>query len=430
MRNIQTDLKAQSKNCNSLKPLRICLTGYRSEPFSGGQGIYLKYLSRALVDAGHQVDVISGQPYPELDKRVGLIKLPGMNLFVEGLSSFKLKNLLSITDIIEWWVKLFGGFAEPYCFSRRLFKYLKKHKKKYDIIHDNQCLGWGILELQKIGLPIITTIHHPITSDRYIAIQNADSFLQRFFINRWYSFLKMQIRVASELRHILTVSKKSREDLKRDFNLTKKNINVIYNGIDTNLFQPMFNRDRDPYRVIVTASADQPLKGLKYLLLAIKTLVDKYPNLNLLVIGKLQKGGDTERLILRLGLKEKIRFIHGVSSQDLVKHYSTSSIAVVPSIYEGFGLPAAEAMACGLPVISTNGGALPEVVGAAGLIVPVKNADAISIGINKFLKDKSLREDLGRAGRLRIKENFSWDITAKETSSLYYKIILEDRVKL
>ena len=188
MKNINSELNDQYKNSNSFKPLRICLTGYRSEPFSGGQGIYLKYLSKALVEAGHKVDVISGQPYPDLDKRVKLIKLPGMNLFVEGLRSFQVKNLLSLTDIIEWLGKFSAGFSEPYCFSRRLFKYLKSQKNKYDVIHDNQCLGWGILKLQKKGFPILTTIHHPITSDKNIAIQNADTFLMRLFIRRWYSF--------------------------------------------------------------------------------------------------------------------------------------------------------------------------------------------------------------------------------------------------
>lgn len=423
MRKNHTDFKDQYKNINALVPLRICLTGYRSEPFSGGQGIYLKYLSKALVDAGHQVDVISGQPYPDLDKRVRLIKLPGMNLFVEGLTSFRFKNLSSITDIIEWLGKFTGGFSEPYCFSRRLFKYLKNHKNKYDIIHDNQCLGWGILKLQKKGFPIITTIHHPITSDRDIAIQNADTFFKRFFIKRWYSFLKMQIKVASNLKYILTVSKKSCEDIKKDFNLSKKNIHIVYNGIDTNLFKPIVGQYKDPYRIIATASADQPLKGLKYLLLAIKNLISKYPELNLLVIGKLQNGGETENLILRLGLTKNITFIHGVSSEDLVKHYATASIAVVPSIYEGFGLPAAEAMACGLPVISTNGGALPEVVGKAGLIVPVKDEDAIADRIEKLLKDKSLRDNLSQAARQRIEKNFSWDAAAKQISILYYKII-------
>ena len=423
MKNINSELNDQYKNSNSFKPLRICLTGYRSEPFSGGQGIYLKYLSKALVEAGHKVDVISGQPYPDLDKRVRLIKLPGMNLFVEGLRSFQVKNLLSLTDIIEWLGKFSGGFSEPYCFSRRLFKYLKSQKNKYDVIHDNQCLGWGILKLQKKGFPILTTIHHPITSDKNIAIQNADTFLMRLFIRRWYSFLKMQMTVASKLEHILTVSKTSRNDIKKDFRLDNKNIHVVYNGIDTELFRPILNKDKDTYRIIVTASADQPLKGLKYLLLAFKKLINQYPKLNLLIIGKLQSGGATESLIFKLNIEKNINFIHGVSPERLVDSYSSSSIAVVPSIYEGFGLPAAEAMACSIPVISTDGGALPEIVGEAGLIVPVKDSEAIASEIQRLLENKSLREGLGKAGRKRIKENFSWDITAEKVALLYQKII-------
>ena len=139
--------------------LKVCLLGYRSNPYSGGQGIYIKFLSKALVDAGHSVDVISGEPYPELDERVRLIKLPGLNLFEANnhVTALRPKHLLSYTDFFEWFSMLTGGFPEPYTFGRRLVRYFKRNRPGYDIVHDNQSLCYGTLKLQKMGVPVITT---------------------------------------------------------------------------------------------------------------------------------------------------------------------------------------------------------------------------------------------------------------------------------
>jgi len=405
------------------RPLRICIAGYRSAPFGGGQGIYIKYLSKALVEAGHQVDVISGQPYPEVDSRVNLIKLPGLDLFNNGLRSLRAHHLTSLTNIIEWTGKLTGGFSEPYCFSRRLYQYLKPRRADYDIIHDNQCLGWGMLKLQKKGFNLLTTIHHPITSDLEIALNASDDKWQRFFIRRWYAFLGMQKIVASQLDHVVTVSKRSTADISKDFSIDEKNIHLIYNGIDTDVFKPMRSVKRDPWQIMAIASADQPLKGLRYLLLALSQLVSKYPQLNLLLVSKPQEKGETEQLIKSLNLAKHIQFVHGVSTEALVKHYAESSIAIVPSVYEGFGLPAGEAMACAVPLVSTNGGALPEVVGDAGVTVATKNPTAMANAIEELLLNADARKRYGKLGRKRIEKNFSWALAAKEMTALYYKII-------
>ena len=405
------------------RPLRICIAGYRSAPFAGGQGIYIKYLSKALVEAGHQVDVISGQPYPEVDSRVNLIKLPGLDLFNNGLRSLRASHLTSLTNIIEWTSKLTGGFAEPYCFSRRLYKYLKARRNDYDIIHDNQCLGWGMLKLQKKGFNLLTTIHHPITSDLEIALNACDDKWQRLFIRRWYHFLSMQKRVASKLDHVVTVSKKSTVDISNAFSLEEKNIHLVYNGIDTEVFKPIQGVKRAPWQLMAIASADQPLKGLRYLLLAMSQLVRQYPQLNLLLVSKPQEKGETEQLIKNLNLAKHIQFVHGVSTDALVKYYAESSIAIVPSVYEGFGLPAGEAMACAVPIVSTNGGALSEVVGDAGITVATKDPAAMAAAIEEFLLDENARKRFGKLGRKRIEENFSWTLAAKEMTTLYYKIL-------
>ena len=407
------------------RPLRIALLGYRSQPHGGGQGVYLRYLSKALVEAGHSVDVISGPPYPHLDPRVRLIELPSLDLFENGLLSLRPRHLKSLTDMIEWTSKLTGGFAEPYTFGRRAVKYLALHAQEYDLIHDNQSLSYGMLEIQAMGLPLVTTVHHPITSDLRIALNAARNPYEKLLIRRWHSFLNMQKKVVKQLRHVVTVSDCSRQDIARDFGLQPAGIGLVYNGIDTDVFRPMPEVERNPVRLMATCSADAPLKGLRYLLLAYARLLERYPQLELLVIGKPRPGGKTERLLQRLDIASRVTFVSDISTQQMVRYYAEAAIAVVPSVYEGFGLPAGEAMACAVPVVSTDGGALPEVVGDAGVIVPAKDAEALAVAIHQLLQDPARREQLGRLGQARIAERFCWHVCAGQMTD-YYRQVLAD----
>ncbi|WP_286695519.1 glycosyltransferase family 4 protein [Spongiibacter sp. UBA1325] len=403
--------------------LHICLLGYRSAPFGGGQGIYLKYLSKALVDAGHEVDVISGQPYPHLDPRVKLIKMPGMNLFETGLGSLRPHHLSSLTNIIEWSSKLTGGFAEPYCFGRRVVKYLKRHGRHYDIIHDNQSLSFGMLKLQKLGFPLVTTIHHPITSDLDIALKAANSLVDRVLIRRWHSFIQMQRQVAPQLHHVVTVSERSREDIAAAFGMQPAAIQLVHCGIDTDEFRPLPSVKKIPRRLMATVSADAPLKGMSYLFEAVAKLLPRYPDLQLLMVGKIREGGEAEALIEKLGLHNHIATASGISTEQLVRYYNEAEVAVVPSVYEGFGLPAGEAMACGTALVSTTGGALPEVTGDAALQVPVRDAQALADGIDTLLSNAEQRRALEVAGRERMEELFCWSRAAQQMLDYYEQVL-------
>ena len=405
------------------KPLRIALLGYRSAPFGGGQGVYLKYLSKALTDAGHQVDVISGPPYPHLDERVRLIELPSLDLFENGLGSLRLRHLRSWTNIIEWTSKLTGGFAEPYTFGRRAVKYLKKHGKDYDLIHDNQSLSFGMLQLQDMGLPLVTTLHHPITSDLRIALNAARTWYERLLIRRWHSFLNMQKKVVKELHNIVTVSDCSRQDIAADFGIQPSGISLVHNGIDVQEFRPIPEIPRRPRALMATASADAPLKGLRYLLKAYARLLEDYPDLELLLVSKPQPGGKTERLVKSLGIADRVKFVSGITTEQMVRYYAEATIAVVPSVYEGFGLPAGEAMACGVPVISTDGGALPEVVGDAGVIVPAKSVSALVEAISQLLEDTEQQARLAILGRERILKEFCWQVCADQMTDYYHQVL-------
>jgi glycosyltransferase involved in cell wall biosynthesis len=410
-------------DADQTRSLRIAILGYRSHPYGGGQGVYIRYLSKALVEAGHRVDVISGPPYPHLDPRVRLIEIPSLDLFANGLASLRLHHMGSLSNIIEWLSKLTGGFAEPYTFGRRVVKHLRQHGQDYDLIHDNQSLSYGMLQIQDMGLPLVTTLHHPITSDLRIALRAARRWWEKLLIARWHSFLYMQKRVVKQLHNIVTVSECSRQDIARDFGIQPAGINLVYNGIDTQVFRPLPDVMRRPLRLMATASADAPLKGLRFLLRSYARLLRTYPQLELLVVGKPRPGGDTERLLHKLQLQDKVQFVSGISTEQMVRYYAQATIAVVPSVYEGFGLPAGEAMACAVPVVSTEGGALPEVVGDAGLLVPVRDVTALTTAIESLLEDEALRLQLGQRGRERIEEKFCWKVTAGQMSAYYLQVL-------
>lgn len=411
-------------SCTMSRSLNIALLGYRSNPYSGGQGIYLKHLAKALTDAGHSVDVISGEPYPELDAGINLIKLPGLNLFAEEkpFRALQWRHLLSATDLFEWLSFNSGGFPEPFTFGRRLLRYLRQTNKRYDIIHDNQCLAPALVALQRKHMTVVSTIHHPITHDLAIALAHEKKWSMRLLIKRWHLFLRMQIRVAKKLNHIVTVSENSKRDIGSDFGVDPARLTVVYNGVDSKTFAPRPNVPRQPMQLISTASADQPLKGTRYLIEAMALLSKEFPDLRLTFIGKPNPGGPTDQRLEATGLKSRIEFHHGIEADAIADLYARASIAVVPSEYEGFGFPAAEAMACEVAVVSTSGGALPEVVGDAGIIVPCKDAEALAAGIRKLLVNPELRDRLARQGRQRILQNFNWDTVAHQLTDYYHTI--------
>lgn len=404
--------------------LRIALLGYRSAPFSGGQGIYLRYLSRALRQLGHQVTVISGPPYPHLDDGVALQKLPSLDLYAHGLKSVSPWQLLK--DPLaraEWLSKLTGGFIEPWTFGERARRWVLAHADQFDVIHDNQTLADGILALQEAGLPLVTTIHHPITRDRRLALDAEPVWYRRVLVRRWHDFLDMQCRVARQLRHVVTVSGVSRADIIADFGVDPASIDVTYNGVDAALFRPLPDISRQPAQVMATASADTPNKGLQVLLRAAAALRESGRPVQLLLVGRPRPGGETARLVAELDLEEGIRWVSGVDHDTLVALYAESTLAVVPSLYEGFGLPAVEAMACGMPLITSDGGALPEVVGDAATVVPAGNAPALAEAIRTLLDNPGLRQAMGDRARARALREFSWVVCAERLVQHYERAI-------
>ena len=408
--------------------MKIGLLSYRSNPFSGGQGIYVKHLSLALTKLGHQVDVISGPPYPDLHEDINLIEIPSLNLFeLEDnlrLRSFRPSFLFNLADFREWLGVLSGSFPEPYAFGKRVNIYLDKTSTDYDLIHDNQSLCHELINIQK-EIPLVTTIHHPITRDRRLALEAAATWKERLSINRWHSFLRMQKKVAPQLNRIVCPSNQSKADVIEELKVNEKNIDVVLNGIDLDSFTRDESVEQKPYRIITTASADVPLKGLKFLIEAMTEIIEEIPEAHLMVLGRAKEKGDIAKLISRLNLEEKISFRSGLSQSEVVSLYSSSHICVIPSLYEGFGFGAGEAMACGLPLISTQSGGLKEVIGQEAVIIEAASSEAIIKAVKDLFSNKEKQLALSRAGRKRMEKEFNWMKAAEAYEKIYRKTIKE-----
>ena len=404
--------------------MRIGILSYRSHPYSGGQGIYIKHLSKALSDRGHQVSVLSGPPYPELDESVELIKIPSLGLFEtqNRMSSFGLNLLLRPLDLYEWLTVMTGGFPEPYTFGKRVLKYIKHNKSDFEIILDNQSLSGSLLRIQEI-LPLVVTIHHPITKDHKLEMQNATNWKEKLSSKRWHNFLPMQKRVAPKLKKIICVSKPSKKDVVEEFHVDPNRIEVILNGIDINTFSPCSFDKREENNIITTASADIPLKGLKYLIKALPKILHSFPKTTLTVIGKSPNNSEVSKLIEELNLSNVITFRSGISEKEIVDLYPSSELAVIPSLYEGFGFGAGEAMACGVPLISTHSGGLEEVVGDAALKIMPSSAEEIEKAVIKLFNNPEDMRKLSIKGRQRMEEIFDWKIAASSYESSFKAVI-------
>ena len=406
-------------------PLRIALLAYRGKPHVGGQGVYTRHLAKALVDLGHHVEVLGGQPYPILDERIPLVKLPSLDIYndhfpmrMPGL--WELKNW---TDFVEVTAFSAGTFPEPLAFSMRAWDHLRHRQGEFDIVQDNQCLGYGLLLIERqLGLPILGTIHHPITVDRRLEMEAADGWYKRLSLRRWYAFVDMQTQVAQRLKRIITVSENSFKDIVQDHKVKPENMAVVPVGVDIDLFKPLPSVKPIPGRLVTTASADVTMKGLKYLLEAVAKLRTERDDVHLVVIGKRKPGGASDEAIKKLGIEDHVEFITGVPEERIIELYSEAELAVVPSLYEGFSLPAIEAMACGVPLVATTGGALPEVAGTDGdtaMLVEPADSEALAAKLRWALDQKNLRPTIGARGRQRIVERWSWKHTAVKTVEQY-----------
>jgi len=394
------------------RPLRVALLSYRSKPHCGGQGIYLRHVSRELAALGHHVEVYSGQPYPELEPGPLLRTLPSLDLYRDddpfrtpGAGEYR--DWIDLLEVAMMWT---AAFPEPFTFSLRALRALRARRDDFDVVHDNQVLAYGMLGIKKLGLPLVTSIHHP---------RGFSKLTKR----RWYSFVRMQAQVARRVGIVMTGSQSSRDDILRDFKVPEANIKVVPLGVDTRLFHPR-PVARIPGSIIAVASADSPVKGIPTLLRAFAKLITERDAV-LTVIGKPTPGGSTEKLLGELSLGDSVRFVTGISDADLAKLAASSELAVVPSLYEGFSLPAVEHMASGTPLIASRTGALPEVTGDAAMLVSPGDPEELAAALRQLQDSPRERERLSAAALARVQERFTWSAVARATVSHYREAIAE-----
>ncbi len=405
--------------------MRIALLSYRSKPHCGGQGIYLRHLSRELTALGHRVEVFSGQPYPDLDEGVSLTKVPSLDLYREPdpFRVPKRKEFRDRVDVEEFATMCVAGFPEPKTFSTRVARLLAQRVDDFDVVHDNQVLGYGMLEIEEMGLPLVTTIHHPITFDRRIDIAQTKNPWRKLTLSRWYGFLRMQGRVARKARKILTPSETSKRDIAKDFGVDPARMQVILLGVDDGFVPPTAPRVQG--RIMAMASADAPMKGIATLLEAFAKLRTER-DVELILVTSPKPGGRTEQLIDRLSITDSVRFVNGISEADLVELMGSAEVACVPSLYEGFSLPTAELMACGTPLIVSRAGAIPEVVGPDGYcadLVTPGDVGELEAALAALLDDPERRAVMGANGRKRVDELFSWRAVAAQVAQVYEETI-------
>ena len=408
-----------AKPSDPVRSLRVLVTGYRSHPHVGGQGVYIRELTRGLRDLGHEVSVASGPPYPELDEGIELIKLPALDLFTHdnALMALRPHHLRSWADMSEYLSHNSGAFGELYAFSRRLERFLTKNPDRLDVIHDNQTLASPFLRIQK-RLPVIATLHHPIAIDREYALQADTKWWKRALTRRWYRFVDMQARTARKMPRLFAVSQAAVDSHAEHYAIDAGRVRVSFNGIDHALFHPDANSEREPGLIVTTASADAPIKGLDVLIAALAKVSAARPNARLHIIGTL-RDGPAKRTLERLGLSSRVTTSANLTRDAIADLYRRANIVACPARFEGFGFPAAEAMACGAAVVASDGGALPEVIGDAGLISPVGDADAMATNLAHLLDRPEEVTRLGASASKRALAQFNWSSHALAATRLY-----------
>ena len=405
--------------------MRIALLSYRSKTHCGGQGVYVRHLSRGLAELGHDVEVFSGQPYPEhLDPRVRLTEVPSLDLYREP-DPFRtprpgeFRDHIDLLEVATMWT---AGFPEPRTFSMRAARLLSARRGEFDVVHDNQCLGAALLDIAEY-LPVVATVHHPITRDRDLDLAAA-KWWRRPLVRRWYGFAGMQKRVARRIPDLLTVSSSSAADIAADFRVSPDQLHLVPLGVDTELFNPDAAQ-RVPGRIVAISSADRPLKGIGNLLRALARL-RVHHDVELQLIAKLEQDGPTEKLIAELGVSDIVRVSGGLTDAEVAALLASAEVACIPSLYEGFSLPAVEAMASGTPIVASRAGALPEVLGTDGecadLVAP-GDIDELTTALGRLLDSPERRTRLGAAGRRRAVEVFSWESVAAQTVRIYQQAI-------
>ncbi len=412
--------------------MRVLISGYRGNPYCGGQGIYIYNLSRELAKLGVEVDVMVGPPYPDpLEEWATVYKIENLNIWsikTKDIPYEKLVRIFSPWNFADYILTRLHMFPEMETYSFRAFFALKKilKEKRYDIIHDIQSLGWATVPMKGYGIPIVTTVHHPLTKDREADLMGNFGLWDKTTTILFYPLI-MQSFVIKRLDRVITSFREGITELNKAFGVKPEKVSVVYNGMDVDLFQNT-GEPREENALLFVGNTEDSKKGLIYLFEAM-TMLPENVTLTIVDDGPPKKMTAAD-MIKKFNLSHRVKFTGKLSYEALVSLYSRKTILVMSSLFEGFGLPAVEAMACKTPVVVTTAGSLKEVVTEdCGILVPPKDPIALKDAILKLLSDSELRKKMGENGRRRAVENFSWPVAAKNTLKVYEDVIREFRRK-
>lgn len=403
--------------------MRVCLLCYRGNPFCGGQGVYLYSLSRALAGRGHEVTILVGPPYPHPTPWARVERIPNHQYWGKRRHFLPNGNPLGILrplEFLEFSSSRLGYFPEPLAFSLRAWRrFSMLHRETpYDIVHDVETLGYGLLGIRWQGVPVVSTVHHPLTLDLISHLGKARSWKERYY-NVVFFPLIMQGIVARRIEGIITSSEAGIMEIERAFRVRRESIHLVHTGVDLEVFSPNPSVEKVPGRVLFVGNAQDPRKGIRLLLEALRLLPD---GVTLVIVDEREpKKPYAPAMVRQMGLGERVVFTGRVTQEELVDHYRRANVLVLPSFFEGFGLPVVEALGCGTPVVVTDAGSLPEVVGEGegGFIVPTGDSRALASAIERITRDPSLAREMGSKGRKRMERLFSWDRTASHTEKVY-----------
>ena len=420
-----------------MTPLRICFAAYRGNMLCGGQGIYLWFLARELARLGHRVDVLVGPPHPDpMPFANSVSHLPNQQFWAGWFDRASLLprprplRVFSPLNFYELAASYLGFLPEPFAFSVRALRAIASRVRRgarYDLVHDVQCLGYGMLGVRALGLPVVTTVHHPLSVDRRASFVRDQSIQDALGTMTFYP-AGMQAFVARRIERVFTSSCASAREIERDFGVAAERIRMVANGVDTELFRPDPRARRSANEILCVGRASDPNKGVKTLIDALALLPR---SVRLTLVDDDTPGNAAHVRARRAGCADRLRIAGRVSNEELVRLYQRAALVAVPSRYEGFGLPAAEAMACATPVVASNAGGLREVLETAGggVLVEPNSPEALARGIANLLKRPKLRTELGERGRKGVESAYGWPQVARATAAVYGEVVEEARAR-
>ena len=402
-------------------PLRIvCPTYWYPQHATDTQATYVHDINRHLVRRGHQVTVVtpgspSLAPHDSFDG-VEVVRFPMAlpeDLTYGHVAQSRVSRLGKLARLVVMTEYLEAQYATTLTAARA---------RHADVIHAHWAIPTGpaaIMAARRLRLPCVITMHG---GDVYVNPEQGYDFPTRWYVR---PALRWTLRHAQALT---AITEDCRQHALRA-GAPEQAVRIVFNGTDLRRFSPdpSGSKPVDPRfgpRMIFACRQLFPRKGIRFLIEAVAQLTPRFPDLHLVLAGDGFERADLVRLAEQLGIADRVTFLGWVPNTALPPYYRAAAISVIPSLEEGFGIPAAEAMGCETAVVATDAGGLPEVVehGVTGLVVPRGDAGALAGAIAELLDDPARRQQMGLAGRARALRHFDWDRTAEQLEDVYRAI--------